>query len=54
MAGIGYGDYSPRTPNERILGIGAMNISSILFGYIIGNIGSIIEKHTVKINQRRD
>ena len=54
MAGIGYGDYSPRTPNERILGIGAMNISSILFGYIIGNIGSVIEKHTEKIDQRRD
>ena len=54
MASIGYGDYSPRTPNERILGILTMNVSSLVFGYIIGNIGTVIEKHTVKVEKRRE
>ena len=54
MACIGYGDYSPQTISERALGIAAMNVSSIVFGYIIGDVGSVIEKHTSKDKERRE
>ena len=54
MVAVGYGDYSPRTIPERVLGILTMNITSIIFGYIIGNVGIIIEKHTVKNKERRE
>lgn len=54
MASIGYGDLSPRSTSERILGIITMNITSITFGYIIGNVGTIIEKHTSKDKERHE
>ncbi|OMJ66710.1 hypothetical protein SteCoe_36361 [Stentor coeruleus] len=54
MASIGYGDYSPKTSYERIFGVMTMITSSCMFGFIVGNIGTIIEKHSVKERQRRD
>lgn len=54
MASIGYGDYSPKTPYERIFGVMTMLTSSCMFGFIVGNIGTIVEKHSVKERQRRD
>ncbi|OMJ90246.1 hypothetical protein SteCoe_7449 [Stentor coeruleus] len=54
MASIGYGDLSPKTTSERILGIITMNITSVTFGYIIGNVGTIIEKHTSKDKERQE
>lgn len=54
MVAVGYGDYSPQSPPERMLGIASMSVSSIVFGFILGNVGNIIEKHTVKDKQRRE
>ena len=54
MVSVGYGDYTPSNTPERLLGIVTMNITSIIFGYIIGNVGTIIEKHTVKNKERRE
>jgi hypothetical protein len=54
MASIGYGDISPQTSTERIFGVITMISSSCMFGFIIGNIGSIIEKHSVKEKLRRE
>lgn len=54
MACIGYGDLSPHTTYERLLGIAIMNVTSVVFGYIIGNVGTIIEKHTSKDKERRE
>ena len=54
MTSIGYGDITPSNTSERLLCIMVMIISSGIFGFIIGNIGSIIEKHSHKENVRRE
>lgn len=54
MASIGYGDLHPHVTSERIVGILIMNFSSITFGYLLGNIGDIISKHTAKVKERRE
>ncbi|OMJ70677.1 hypothetical protein SteCoe_31288 [Stentor coeruleus] len=54
MVSIGYGDFSPQTTEERIFGIICMFMSSITFGIIIGNIGSIIEKNSQFEKMRRE
>jgi hyperpolarization activated cyclic nucleotide-gated potassium channel 2 len=46
MATIGYGDIVPVTSSERILGIFCMMITSAIFGYIVGDITSIISKQS--------
>lgn len=42
MATIGYGDIHPVTYRERILSIVIMIASSIIFGYILSSIGSLM------------
>lgn len=54
MACIGYGDISPVSTSERAVCVIIMIISSGIFGIIIGNIGSIIEKQSAKENARRE
>ena len=54
MTSIGYGDISPQTINERIFGVIAMLISSVMFGVIIGNIGTLSEKYSMKDKERRE
>lgn len=54
MVSIGYGDFSPQTTEERIFGIICMFMSSITFGIIIGNIGSIVEKNSQFEKMRRE
>ena len=54
MASIGYGDLHPHLTSERVIGILIMNFSSITFGYLLGNIGGIISKHTAKVKERRE
>jgi hypothetical protein len=54
MACIGYGDISPQTSTERVFGVLTMLISSFTFGFIIGNIGTVISKHSAKERQRRE
>ncbi|OMJ91317.1 hypothetical protein SteCoe_6212 [Stentor coeruleus] len=54
MVSIGYGDFSPQTTEERTFGIICMLMSSVTFGVIIGNIGSIIEKNSKFEKMRRE
>ena len=43
MVTIGYGDISPITPLEQIIGIAIMIFSSGVFGYVMSNIGQIFQ-----------
>jgi Ion transport protein/Cyclic nucleotide-binding domain/Zinc knuckle len=54
MIAIGYGDLSPRTVPERVVGIFTMIISCVVFGYVLGSVGTIVEKHTSKNKERRE
>jgi hyperpolarization activated cyclic nucleotide-gated potassium channel 2 len=54
MASVGYGDFSPKSSTERIFGIITMIFSSITFGFILGNISTVVEKHSEKENARRE
>ena len=54
MTTIGYGDISPVSTTERIFSIIALICSSFTFGFIIGNIGSIVEKQVEKEKARRE
>lgn len=54
MVAIGYGDLHPLSTSERLTAIIVMNFSSITFGYLLGNIGNIIIKHTAKAKERRE
>lgn len=54
MASIGYGDISPQNINEKIFGVIAMLTTSVIFGVIIGNIGSLTEKYNRKETLRRE
>lgn len=39
---IGYGDIVPMTYNEKIFTIFAMLLASVVFAFIINNIGSVL------------
>lgn len=54
MSTVGYGDFSPKTTTERIVGILIMITSSYIFGFIIGNISSTLEKQGQKQRERRE
>ena len=54
MVSIGYGDLHPSTTSERIVGILIMNCSSITFGFLAGNFGTIVAKHTKKDKEKRE
>jgi len=42
MVTVGYGDFVPITRREKILHIFIMIVSSVMFGYILSSIGSLI------------
>ena len=42
MSTVGYGDIAPITTNERVLTIAIMIISSIVFGFLLSAIGSLL------------
>lgn len=54
MTAVGFGDLSPITTHERLFGVITMLLSSLMFGVIIGNIGSLIEKYSIKETERRE
>ena len=54
MVSVGFGDISPQNTLERIVGIIVMNFSSIAFGFLLGNFGSIISQHTAQNKERRE
>lgn len=43
MLTIGYGDIPPSTINLRLTAVFAMLFSSIVFGYVMNRVGSIIQ-----------
>lgn len=42
MVTVGYGDLVPRTRREKLIHVATMIISSVMFGYILSSIGSLI------------
>ena len=53
MVSIGYGDFSPKSTNERLIGIIIMFGSSGTFGVLLGLISSFIDKKTLKDQEMR-
>jgi hypothetical protein len=43
---IGYGDIVPYTNIERIFDIVAMLIGALVFGYIIGAVGNVVQQRS--------
>ena len=43
MATIGYGDLSPKTRNERVVGIVSLIASCGVFSYLVGAVQSIVD-----------
>lgn len=54
MITVGYGDIKPVCAKERILAIFSMVIASGLFGYLIGQVSTIIEKESLRNDKYRD
>lgn len=44
MSTVGYGDFVPETTGERLYSIVAMMIGTSMFGYVIGNVSTIIAR----------
>ena len=53
LTGVGYGDISARTTSERIIAIIASIGGSTVFGFIIGNIATIMEAVDARGTQYR-
>ena len=50
---VGYGDITPVTNVEKIYGMGAMLIACGFFAYIVGSIGSIVNKSNIMVSDFR-
>lgn len=50
MTTCGYGDIHPYTSNERLASMMAMIISSVVFGFIINDIGKMVSKLNILAN----
>lgn len=42
MSTVGYGDITPKTTKERILTVAIMILSSVVFGFLLSSIGSLL------------
>ena len=47
----GYGDIVPFTSVERLFDIVAMLIGALVFGYIIGAVGNVVQQRSAKENE---
>lgn len=45
ISSVGYGDVYPVSPGEKIFGIFAMIISTGIFSYIVGALGSLFDRN---------
>jgi hypothetical protein len=54
MCTVGYGDFHPATPNERIVSMLCMLISSGMFAFIIGDIGRMVSSFNLLAAQFRE
>ena len=52
LTGVGYGDIHATTTSERVMSIFATILGSTVFGFIIGNIGSIMDSVDVRGSRR--
>lgn len=50
---VGYGDIAPVTNLEKIYGMLAMLVACGFFAYIVGSIGSIVNKSNIMVNEFR-
>lgn len=48
---IGYGDIVPTTTEERIFDIVVMVLGGLVFGYIIGAVGNVVQQRNAKENE---
>jgi hypothetical protein len=44
MTTVGFGDYYPLSTREKVFIIGLMMVSSLIFGYVISTMGSIMSQ----------
>lgn len=54
MTTVGYGDIVPRTTQERVFVTCAMIISCCTFAYMIGSIGSVVQKQNLESDKYRE
>lgn len=54
MLTVGYGDIHAITISEKIVAMMSMVLASGFFGYMIGNIGSIVERSSLKESKHRE
>jgi CRP-like cAMP-binding protein len=54
ITSVGYGDITPITVNEKIYAMSVMIVSSGVFAYVIGSVGSLISKETSRESSYRD
>ncbi len=54
MTTCGYGDFHPSESVERVAAMGAMIVSSGLFGYIIQNISRIVSQFNILAAQYKE
>ena len=47
MATVGYGDIKPQTTEERLITILVMIVSSIIYAYVINDIGHIVSRYNM-------
>lgn len=52
MFGIGYGEYAPMTPGEKITAILVIIVGSASVGYLVGNISSVVNARNSARKQR--
>ncbi len=54
IASVGYGDIYPVSNNEKVFGLIAMMISTGIFSYIVGAMGSLFDKNDQIVNEYQD
>lgn len=49
LATVGYGDYAPQSPGEKVISIIIMVIGVAFFSYIINNFNNIMKNYHIKL-----
>lgn len=51
LATVGYGDITPKTPNEMVYAICVMVLGVVMYGYVVGNIANLLAN--LDVNRKR-